>query len=135
MDQSMNRSIRRFNKRYFNRFSRLLSGFKGSPWSLIVHQGRKSGRAYTTPVVVVAVDEKLYTPLPYGTDVDWLQNVLHHGGGIVKKEGQWFSVCDPVLLPASEALINLPERSRQFLERFKHIEYFLRVNRERISED
>jgi deazaflavin-dependent oxidoreductase (nitroreductase family) len=134
MDPSINHFIRKFNKRFFNRFSRLLSGFKGSPWNLIVHQGRKSGRAYTTPIVTVAAGGYLYAPLPYGEDVDWLLNIMHYGGGMLKKGGEWFEVENPQIVPAADALNLFPERTRKLMQRFRHIQSYARLSRVGYSE-
>jgi hypothetical protein len=46
--------------------------------------------------------------LPYGEDVDWLRNVLHQGGGRLKKDGEWIVFTNPRVVPACEALPLFP---------------------------
>ncbi|HUH69305.1 MAG TPA: nitroreductase, partial [Mycobacterium sp.] len=53
-----------------------LAGRKHWYASAIRHAGRRSGKQYATPVVADRVADGFVIPLPYGTRVDWLQNVL-----------------------------------------------------------
>jgi deazaflavin-dependent oxidoreductase (nitroreductase family) len=129
MNPSLNHFIRRFNKHIFNRFSRLLAGIKGSPWNLLIHQGRKSGHSYTTPIVSIAADGHYFIPLPYGEDVDWLRNVLHQGGAILKKDGEWFAVDNPQVVPTAQALPKFSAKAQQFMGRYKHIQNYLQLDR------
>ena len=53
------------------------------PFSLIRHVGRKSGRTYETPVMLVQVPEGFIAELTYGENVDWYRNVVAAGGCVV----------------------------------------------------
>ena len=74
------RTLARLNRRGFNRVSRHVV-----PWlpgfGLVVHTGRRSGREFRTPVNVFPGADGRYTiALTYGTDSDWVRNVLAAGG-------------------------------------------------------
>jgi deazaflavin-dependent oxidoreductase (nitroreductase family) len=102
--------IRQFNKRIFNRFSLLLSGYRYSPfyWSIIQHVGRKTGNLYATPIVAVVESGSIFIPLPYGKDVDWIQNILSKGSCKIKNGGEWYLGTKPQIINAEEALIHFP---------------------------
>ena len=57
------------------------SGF--GPFSLIRHVGRRSGRTYETPVILVGVPEGFIAELTYGEGVNWYRNIVAAGGCIV----------------------------------------------------
>jgi deazaflavin-dependent oxidoreductase (nitroreductase family) len=107
--ESFNHRLRRFNKRYFNRFSLGLAGRPGSPWAVIEHRGRVSGRPYTTPIVARPQDDHFVIPLPYGADVDWCQNVLATGEATVISGGQAYKVAEPAIVPIAEAISAFPD--------------------------
>ena len=88
--------IRRFNRDALNPWMMKHAG--GEHWyaSVVRHVGRASGKQYQTPVVMHVVDGHLAIPLPYGTDVDWLENLRHAGGGVAVHKGVEYAVADPV---------------------------------------
>jgi deazaflavin-dependent oxidoreductase (nitroreductase family) len=47
---------------------------------VVVHVGRRSGRQYRTPVNVFRTERGYMFALTYGTDTDWVRNVLAAGG-------------------------------------------------------
>jgi deazaflavin-dependent oxidoreductase (nitroreductase family) len=53
------------------------------PFSLIRHVGRKSGRAYETPVILATAPEGFIAELTYGEDVNWYRNIVAAGGCVV----------------------------------------------------
>jgi deazaflavin-dependent oxidoreductase (nitroreductase family) len=72
------RRLARFNQRYANRVvGRVLVHLPG--FGLVHHRGRRSGRAYRTPVKVFRSGENYLISLPYGADSDWVRNVLAAG--------------------------------------------------------
>jgi deazaflavin-dependent oxidoreductase (nitroreductase family) len=94
--------------------------------SVVHHVGRRSGHAYATPVVVERVGDKVIVPLPYGTQVDWLRNVLTAGQARVTSKGQTYEVVSPEIIDATEALPLLPRDQRRTFERTR-IKHFLRA--------
>ena len=118
--------IRTSNKYLLNPLMLRLAGRPYWYASVIEHTGRNSGRTYSTPIVVDTVGEDLFVPLPYGTDVDWLRNVLAAGRASVISKGTTYQVHSPEIISAAEALPMLPRERRRTFERVS-IGHFLRM--------
>jgi deazaflavin-dependent oxidoreductase (nitroreductase family) len=78
------------------------AGTPGAYASLVRHVGRTSGRSYETPVRAVATDDGLVITLPYGSDTDWVKNVVAGGSATVVHEGQTFEVVNPEIVTGPE---------------------------------
>ncbi|MGH1562395.1 nitroreductase family deazaflavin-dependent oxidoreductase [Mumia sp. DW29H23] len=91
------RRMRRMNRDGFNRLA-----VHVAPWlpgmGVVVHRGRRSGRAYRTPVMVFRHADRLVIALPYGTDTDWLRNVRAAAGASVVTRRRTLHVVDPHLV-------------------------------------
>jgi deazaflavin-dependent oxidoreductase (nitroreductase family) len=100
-----------FNRRFFNRVARPLSG-RVAMWSLIEHPGRRSGVVYRTPVSMFPTPDGVAILLAYGEDRDWVRNLQAAGGGRATMSGKTFDVTDPRIVPTQEAaaLLNAPWR-------------------------
>ncbi len=120
--------VRYFNKHIFNRFMLLFAGRKGIPFSVMHHTGRRSGRSYRTPVLATYVEDRIIIPLSYGEHVDWLRNVLAHGGCKLRWQGEMIAAHKPTVLEAEAGLALLPEKRREQFARFD-LEKFLRLMR------
>ncbi|WP_051218040.1 hypothetical protein [Nocardioides insulae] len=74
--------------RRFNLVAVRFSGRWYAPrWVRLEHRGRRSGRAYSTPLALVATrGTDLIIGLPWGRRTDWLRN-LQSGGGEVTWRG------------------------------------------------
>jgi hypothetical protein len=59
-------AVRRFNKKFLNPMMMRFAGADHWYASVVHHEGRKSGKAYTTPIWAVAADSHFYIPLPMG---------------------------------------------------------------------
>ena len=63
----------------------------GSRWfplfGVIVHRGRRSGREYRTPVVMLPYQGGIVIPLTFGDDAGWFQNVVVAGECAVRWRG------------------------------------------------
>lgn len=110
--------VRIFNKYVLNPAMLHLAGRKHWYASVISHTGRTSGKHYDTPVVAEKVADGFVVPLPYGTDVDWLRNVLTAGRATLRANGQTYDVVDPKIVDAAAAAPQLPTRHRRSFERF-----------------
>ena len=79
------------------------------PFAVIHHVGRRSGRAYRTPVVALASRESVDSasvagsPLPWGADVDWCRNILAAGSYELTRRGRRYRVDEVRLVDADEA--------------------------------
>ena len=85
-----------------------VAGLRHSPYSVVKHIGRKSGRPYETPVIAHAVGDGFIIALPYGDDVDWCRNILAAGGCTITRGGVEHRVEVPEILDPSRALSELP---------------------------
>lgn len=95
-------AIRRMNRAYINPRQRD-AGSRGSSASLVRHVGRTSGATYQTPVVAEAVDDGFVIALPYGSQSDWLKNVLAAGEATVVHEGEEHRVTAPEVRSIADA--------------------------------
>jgi len=76
---SVQRRLARFNRVFANRIiGQIMPRLPG--FGAVHHRGRKSGRAYRTPVKVFRRADGYVISLPYGADSDWVKNVLAAGG-------------------------------------------------------
>ena len=97
-------AVRGFNKRVLNPAMLRLAGHRHWYAARLEHVGRRSGRAYSTPVVAQRVEEGFAIPLPYGTDVDWLRNLLAAGKAVLEVDGVRHAVSDPRVVDTAELL-------------------------------
>lgn len=105
--------IRTSNKYVLNPVMLRLAGKPHWYASVVRHTGRRSGREFSTPVVIETVGDHLVVPLPYGTDADWVRNVMATGGATVVHKGQTLTVEAPEIIDATRALPLLPTNRRR----------------------
>lgn len=83
-------------------FNAVVLRFAGSRhlrlYGVIHHRGRRSGRAYATPVVVRATPDGFVIPLAFGEGADWFRNVRAAGGCTIRWNGAAYAVVDPVVV-------------------------------------
>jgi len=119
--------LARFNRWLANRVIVQVAGRRLSPVALVVHQGRRSGRRYRTPVMPLPLRDGFLVSLPYGPGRDWVRNVLAAGGGSLQRGGRRFQLADPRLLDAAGAAPLLPAALRPALRAAPRIR-FLRLS-------
>jgi deazaflavin-dependent oxidoreductase (nitroreductase family) len=107
--------LARFNRRLPNRVIRTFAGRRLSPVALMVHQGRRSGRQYRTPVMPLPLGDGFLVSLPYGPERDWVRNVLAAGRCTLQRGGRRIELTDPRLLDAAGAAPLLPAALRPAL--------------------
>ncbi len=95
-------AVARFNKKVLNPFTLSFAGRPYSPYAIVRHVGRKSGRQYTTPVVAQRTEEGFVIPLPYGEDTDWHRNVQAAGEAVIASQGHAYHVARPEVVDAAE---------------------------------
>lgn len=120
------RMIRTNNKYLLNPVMLRLAGRRWWYASVLEHTGRRSGKHFKTPIVADRVGEHLIVPLPYGTQVDWIRNVMAAGEATVVRKGVTYRVTSPEIIAATQALPLLPRDRRRTFERVG-IGHFLRV--------
>ena len=90
--------MRQVNKVALNKATRPLA-----PWlpglGVVVHRGRKTGRQYRTPVNVFPRPAGRYVlALTYGSDTDWVKNVMAAGGCELLTRGKHIELTAPRLV-------------------------------------
>jgi deazaflavin-dependent oxidoreductase (nitroreductase family) len=110
-------AVRISNKYLLNPLMSRLAGRKNGYAAAIVHSGRKSGKQYSTPVGAERVPDGFIIPLGYGTQVDWLQNVMAAGRATVLTKGEIYDVTEPEVIDATTASPRLSPRRRRAFER------------------
>ena len=122
-------AVRRFARALGNPFQMRSAGTPGAYASVVRHTGRTSGRVFETPVVPVATDGGFVIALPYGSNTDWLKNVLASGSATIVNAGHTYRVDQPEIIPIHAAAAYFPTAKEQRSLRFFRIDQCLRVQR------
>ena len=94
--------LARFNRYVTNPVQRLWAGWAPGMGTL-EHVGRRSGRAYRTPLTVFSTKEGVAILLTYGPDRDWLKNLIAADGGRLRRHGRSHTVRNPRVTTRDEA--------------------------------
>ncbi len=115
--------LARFNLLVTNRvvgpFARRLPGF-----AIVSHVGRRSGRVYRTPVNLYRADDRYVIALTYGSDSQWVRNVLAAGAVDVETRGRRLHLVGPEVVQDPERS-RVPPPVRQVLRLVKVSEFML----------
>ncbi len=102
------RSIARFNRSFTNRLTSKVAGYLPG-FAIVSHVGRKSGRAYRTPVNAFRTDDGYIIALTYGAESDWVKNVLAAGSCELQTRGRRECLYNPhIVTDESEGWAPLP---------------------------
>jgi deazaflavin-dependent oxidoreductase (nitroreductase family) len=89
--------LARFNRHVTNRVvgpvARRLPGF-----AVVTHRGRRSGRVYRTPVNLFAAEDGYVIALTYGSDSQWVLNVLAAGAVDIETRGRRLHLVGPQVI-------------------------------------
>ena len=84
------------------RLNPLILSFAGSRrlpmFAVIHHRGRRSGRAYTTPLGARPTADGFVIPLTFGEQADWFRNVQAAGECVIRWKGVNYPVIEPVVV-------------------------------------
>ena len=119
--------LRRFS-RLFNPMQMRTAGMRGASASVVRHVGRKSGRAYATPVDAVATEDGFVIALPYGNRSNWVRNVVASGTATIVDDGRAYPVDHPELVPLETMASRFSPADQRSLRLFR-VEQCLRVRR------
>ena len=93
--------LRRVVNRYLNPVIRVvarrLPGF-----AIMTHHGRKTGRTYRNPVNVFRRGDTYLFFLTYGSDAQWVKNVLSTGSCSIETRGRVVELVEPELVTDPE---------------------------------
>ena len=109
-------------------FTRKTGGSASSPFALLIHVGRKSGRVHETPLGACAFKDGFLLPLAYGPSVDWCRNVMTAGTCTLKWRGQEYALERPEIITDPEAMRAWP-LSQRFWLRIGGVHQFLWVRK------
>ena len=113
-------------KRAINPLLGRSAGSAHSPFALVRHVGRKSGKTYETPLIAFPKDEHFIMALTYGPKVDWYRNLQASGKGTLLWHGKEYSIKEPEQMERNLALQSFTPLQR-FLLRVFNNQYFISV--------
>jgi len=93
--------VRHGVNRYVNPITRPLAR-RLPGFAILTHTGRKSGRKYQTPINVFKRGNHYLLFLTYGSDVQWVKNVLAIGSASIETRGRLVELVDPELITDPE---------------------------------
>jgi deazaflavin-dependent oxidoreductase (nitroreductase family) len=98
-------------------------------WAMVHHRGRRSGRAYATPVQIRTMGpDHFVIAVPWPERSQWFRNVLAAGGCTLTWRGAEHRTDAPTLISANEAAPAYT-RLERFLIRLTGLSQFLRLHR------
>lgn len=103
------RMQRRINRAVLNPRQLKSAGQPGAYAGIVHHQGRVSGREYRTPVGVVPTSDGFAVALVYGSQTDWLKNVLAAGSATITYDGRTIDVDKPRVVPLATVADVFPD--------------------------
>lgn len=89
----------------YNKIIRPIAGKAHSPYALLEHVGRRSGRTYVTPVGAFPYQDGFVIGLSYGADVDWCRNVVAADHAVITWQGRTLTLERPEIIPMSPAVL------------------------------
>jgi deazaflavin-dependent oxidoreductase (nitroreductase family) len=117
--------FRRVVNRYINPITRPVAK-KLPSFAILAHRGRKTGRTYRTPINVFRRDNDYFFFLTYGSDVQWVKNVLATGSCSIETRGRVVELVEPELITDAE-LSPAPPLVRFVERRIAGVTQYLRM--------
>jgi deazaflavin-dependent oxidoreductase (nitroreductase family) len=114
-----------FTTMLVNPLTRLVAG-RLPGFAILSYVGRRSGRAYRTPVNVFRDGNDYVFALTYGSEAQWVRNVLAAGACELRVRGRDVPLSGPVLFVDPTRHL-MPTPVRQFLG-FLRVTEFLRMS-------
>ncbi|WP_308213885.1 nitroreductase family deazaflavin-dependent oxidoreductase [Mycolicibacterium crocinum] len=88
------KAVARLNRVGLNKITKRIA-----PWTpgfgVVVHQGRRSGRTYETPVNVFVTTTGVRIALTYGADSQWVKNVVAAQACTLRTRGRELELSEP----------------------------------------
>jgi deazaflavin-dependent oxidoreductase (nitroreductase family) len=88
----------------YNDINRKNAGTWRSPFALLHHVGRRSGRTYRTPLGAYPHGDGFLFPLTYGTTSDWYQNVAAAGTCTLAWKGRTYELERPEVISGPDVI-------------------------------
>ncbi len=109
---------RRLNRAVFNPRQLRTAGQADAYAGVVHHQGRVSGKEYMTPVGTVQTEDGFVVALVYGSDTDWVKNVMAADSAAITHEGKQYEVTDPALVSLDSAADSFEDSELRTLRLF-----------------
>jgi deazaflavin-dependent oxidoreductase (nitroreductase family) len=107
------RRLVRFVARFVNPVVLLIAGRRSMPVvGILHHRGRRSGRAYATPLGMRPLGDCFVMPRTFGEDAAWYRNVLAAGGCVVTYRGTDYTLVEPDVIDYATAAPAFPRYER-----------------------
>ena len=104
------KTLARFNRTVTNPILRHVAG-RLPGFAIVTHVGRRSGRVYRTPVNLFRADDRCVVALTYGSDSQWVRNVLTAGDCEVETRSERIHLTEPEIVhDPQRALVPTPVR-------------------------
>jgi hypothetical protein len=116
-----------FTRKIMNPMQMKTAGTPGAYAAVIKAKGRVSGRLYETPIGAVVSGDGFVIALPYGTQANWVRNVLAAGSATLVHEGRTYAVDRPELVPMAGLEGCFSEADRR-AQRITRVDQCLRVH-------
>jgi deazaflavin-dependent oxidoreductase (nitroreductase family) len=120
------RRLARINRRLVNPIQRRYAGAIPGH-GIVEHTGRRTGRAYRTPLLVFAAPGGFALLVGYGVHSDWVQNVVAAQGGRLRHRSVDYTITRPRLLRGPGSYADLPSRVQR-VARLLRVEGVLQVD-------
>jgi deazaflavin-dependent oxidoreductase (nitroreductase family) len=102
---------------HLNRYVARIAGGRFVPmWSLLRHRGRRSGRAYATPVTARRVRDGFAIALAFGPRADWARNVVN-GEASIRWRGREYPLSRGEVLDVSAENVALSPSQQALLRK------------------
>lgn len=101
------RAVARFNRYVTNPIVRLIAG-RVPGFCILTHVGRRSGRRYRTPLNVFRVNGTFVFALTYGSDADWVRNVMSASHCSIRYRGRDIDLSDLRFLDSAAGMALVP---------------------------
>ncbi len=100
--------IAKVNRRVFNP-----AEIKKGKRPVLTHIGRSSGKTYHTPLDAHAVDGGYIFIVMYGSESDWVRNILKAGSATLRVEEEEFELDSPRLISKEDAWQQLSKATKE----------------------
>ena len=113
--------VHRYANPLIRPLARRLPGF-----AVVTHRGRKTGQAHRTPINVFRRGNDYFFFLTYGSDVNWVKNVLAAGSCSLETRGGVIELVEPELV-TDPGLRPAPPHVRFLERRLAGVTQYLRM--------
>ncbi|AGB21593.1 deazaflavin-dependent nitroreductase family protein [Mycobacterium sp. JS623] len=120
------RWLAKANKMGLNRLTKFIAPWAPG-WAVVIHRGRKSGRAFRTPLWAFRRRGGFVIALTYGSNADWVRNVMAAGGCEVESRRRHYQLGTPRLY-RDENASDMPVFIRFMLKRVIKAPEFLSLD-------